>query len=140
LNGKYRLIAGNHDERLVEMIQGGSSYRDDQAKILSKFEWVKETYFIRNAKGHVLAHLHHYPIGSWLAHHKGTYMLHGHSHGQYRRSIPMTFDGGRIIDMGIDCHNYRPVPWERVCEILDVVTVYNHDNFEKRATLNGDRL
>ena len=40
----------------------------------------------------------HYPLAIWDKSHRGSYMLHGHSHGGYNPEF------GRILDVGIDNH------------------------------------
>ena len=42
---------------------------------------------------------------------KGLAMVHGHTHGQYRRR-------GRMVDVGVDAWGGAPVAYERVVELL----------------------
>lgn len=44
----------------------------------------------------------HYPLAEWEASHHGALQLHGHSHGNHS-------GGGRLLDVGIDCHEYFPI-------------------------------
>lgn len=46
----------------------------------------------------------HYPIARWDKWHKGSWNIHGHSHGLYRKDeLPWQ------TDAGVDCWNYGPV-------------------------------
>lgn len=44
----------------------------------------------------------HYPMAVWDRKHYGAWHLHGHSHGNYKGE-------GLILDVGIDCHAFKPV-------------------------------
>lgn len=50
----------------------------------------------------------HYPMRTWNLGHYGAWMLHGHSHGN------LVDQSGKILDVGVDCHGYRPVSLEAV--------------------------
>lgn len=52
-------------------------------------------------------HLSHYPIADWDRMHSGGIHLHGHSHGTYQQK-------GNILDVGVDCHNFRPITLEEI--------------------------
>lgn len=54
----------------------------------------------------------HYPFAVWDRKHYGSWHLHGHSHGKYKGE-------GKILDVGVDCHNFYPVSLEQVREIMD---------------------
>ena len=45
----------------------------------------------------------HFPLAEWEGKHHGTIHLHGHSHGAFH-------DVGRSIDVGVDSHDFRPIP------------------------------
>lgn len=84
LNGNKYFIKGNHCD----------------AKILDK---LKQEGFISNwfdykeiKIGNTKTVLFHFPIASWNGQHRGSWHLHGHSHGNY--FIPK----GKILDVGID--------------------------------------
>ena len=49
----------------------------------------------------------HYPLAQWDRKHHGAWHLHGHSHGNY-------VGEGKILDVGVDCHNFYPVSEEKV--------------------------
>lgn len=84
LNGRKHLVSGNHDfpihksPELKAMFASARDYRELNIKgIVSK------------------ACLFHFPIASWHGMGKGSWMLHGHSHGSYK---PV----GKCVDVGVD--------------------------------------
>jgi len=54
----------------------------------------------------------HYPFAHWDREHYGSIHLHGHSHGKHVAS-------GKILDVGVDCHNFYPISLEEVAEIME---------------------
>jgi hypothetical protein len=53
----------------------------------------------------------------------GPWMLYGHSHGN------LIDIGGKTIDVGVDCHNYRPISRGEVDAIMEMrenVSVDHH--------------
>lgn len=57
--------------------------------------------------------LSHYPMITWNKAHHGSFMLHGHCHGSLR--YPFV---GKILDVGVDVHSYKPISYEQVKKIL----------------------
>lgn len=84
LNGNKVLIAGNHDHHARKL--GWMSIHD---------------YMEINYEGSPLT-LCHYPFAVWNGSHHGAVNLHGHSHGTYPAS-------GHQLDVGVDCHAYKPL-------------------------------
>lgn len=80
LNGNKKFIRGNHDDKDVLKKSG--------------FEWYDLKGCQLSDKTHVV--MCHYPLAIWDNHHRGSYMLHGHSHGGYKPEF------GRILDVGLD--------------------------------------
>lgn len=83
LQGDKILIAGNHDQRNLQ-----------DPSFVACFQQVHNYLEIQH-RGHLIC-MFHYPIWDWNKCHRGTIMLHGHTHGNCP-SIP-----GRIIDVGYD--------------------------------------
>jgi calcineurin-like phosphoesterase family protein len=54
----------------------------------------------------------HYAMRTWNQSHRGAWMLHGHSHGS------LTDVGGKIMDVGVDCHEGWPVSLEEVQQYM----------------------
>ena len=52
----------------------------------------------------------HYPLAVWDRKHYGSWHLHGHSHCNYESLDPED----KIMDVGVDCMNFKPVSIEDV--------------------------
>lgn len=107
LNGTIHLICGNHDRDAVKS---------------ANFAWIGDYKSIQ-VDGQKIV-LFHYPIRSWHGVHRSSWHLHGHSHGNLADN-----GGGKILDVGVDCWDYKPVSFEQVKEVLDkkpVVSVDHH--------------
>lgn len=101
LNGNKWLIVGNHD----------------RAEVTKNMRWnqVKDYHEIKIDLGGIHKQrivMSHYPMRSWNQMHRGAWMLHGHSHGS------LTDIGGRIMDVGVDCHGYRPISVDEIAEFM----------------------
>lgn len=100
LNGTKVLVAGNHDRK---------GYPEG-------FEEVCD-YRVLRVEGEKLV-LFHFPISSWEGMHRGSWHLHGHSHGSHRYSWPMSRVHGKRMDVGVDCHDFTPVSFAQVKAIM----------------------
>jgi calcineurin-like phosphoesterase family protein len=92
LNGQKWLISGNHDR--------------DEVKKNPRWTMVKDYHEIRvdlGGKHKQRIVLFHYAMRVWNQMHRGAWLLHGHSHG----NLPDI--GGKSLDVGVDCHDFRPV-------------------------------
>jgi calcineurin-like phosphoesterase family protein len=99
LNGTLFLVRGNHDRRLSR------GFTDDY------FAWDTDLHEMKVDGQDVV--LCHYPIASWNKMAYGSWMLHGHCHGRYRK------DHKKILDVGWDSAfqrlgRYRLFTWEDV--------------------------
>lgn len=106
LNGKLRLITGNHDKKIWRSVQD----RFEEIHFGYHEIWVKEQFVT----------MCHYPIWEWNAINRGSYHLHGHLHGR-PHGIP-----GRILDVGIDNHNLKPFSWEEIVSFMDTREIRTH--------------
>jgi calcineurin-like phosphoesterase family protein len=102
LNGSKHLILGNHDKKRINDVHK------------KKFIWVKDLHTIKVPDldvlgGNQLIALCHYPLLSWDRMHYGSWMLHGHCHGNMRYPFK-----GRILDVGVDAWGYKPVSYEQI--------------------------
>ena len=94
LKGKKYLVAGNHDK------------------------FPRETYLnlgFEDATDYLEFHLEgrlvvcsHYPILEWNGFYRGSWHLHGHVHGKGSHFSK------RVLDVGVDCHNFTPLRWREV--------------------------
>jgi len=96
LNGRKILIKGNHDKKPT--LDDGWNEIYDILEI--KF---KEQLII----------LCHFPLLVWNKSHYKSWHLHGHCHG----SLPDDSYSLRI-DVGVDCHDYFPISFDRVEELM----------------------
>lgn len=92
LNGRLHLVAGNHDPK--------------QIRKLDRWESVSD-YLERRIDGQKLI-MSHYPMLTWKNAHHGSWMLHGHSHGNIVETTTRT-------DVGIDTTtDLAPISWPEV--------------------------
>lgn len=94
------LVLGNHDKRI----------RRNPSKYKSLFNQICELTKIRVHGQEII--LCHYSMRVWDKAHYGTWQLYGHSHG----SIP---DYNKSFDVGVDCHDYKPISFDQVGNIMD---------------------
>jgi len=97
LNGTIYLILGNHDKKPVKAASG--------------FAWKRDYACIYIGKQKIV--LSHYAHRVWDCKHYGSYHLYGHSHG----TLPDD-EGSYSIDIGVDSHNFTPISYEQVREIM----------------------
>ncbi len=62
--------------------------------------------------------LSHYPLMSWNGIGHGAWMLHGHVHGRIKTSLPTEYDGGKILDVGVESCP-EPLSFAEIKEIMD---------------------
>ena len=103
LNGKIRLIQGNHDKwvKKIDII-------DPDRKI----EWVKSYHQEKFTIGNIVypVVMMHFPIHKWDKCHFGSYHFHGHSHG----TIDSDNSNIRRYDVGVDANGatFTPISLE----------------------------
>lgn len=105
LNGKKFLIKGNHDKKITLKLPWEKVYDVLHLKIRTIPGW-------HNTPKEVF--LSHYSHRVWNKSFHGVGHLWGHSHGGmdfYRRSF----------DVGVDCHNFYPISWEKVDAYFDAI-------------------
>ena len=110
LNGRITLIMGNHDKAI----------RRDQDFINRFFNVVD--YLELTIEGQKMV-LSHYPMMTWNGSGRGSWMLHGHCHG----NLKYPFEA-KIHDVGIDPNNYFPLSFPDLKRILDkkAISVIDH--------------
>ena len=62
----------------------------------------------------------HYPILEWNRCHHGSWMLHGHCHGNLG---PSEF---KRLDVGVDCHNMELLSLDDISTIMKDKQVWKH--------------
>lgn len=101
MNGRKILIVGNHDIPFLK-----------HADFTSCFAEIHHLLSIKLNKQYI--QLCHYPLEIWDRAHYGSFMLHGHSHG----NLPDNPNKLRI-DVGVDAQNYMPLSFEDVQSIME---------------------
>lgn len=107
LNGNIFLIKGNHEKAVM-----------GKASIRGKFGWVKDYYELKvpdedDSQGKQKICLFHYSQRSWNGAFRGSWHLFGHSHGKLDNE-----PWGLSFDVGVDSHDFTPVSYEEVKEIM----------------------
>ena len=111
LNGKIHYVLGNHDDE-----------RD--IKSLGRFESVEDYIHLSildtdNPKKWQNIMLFHYAILQWDKAHHDSFHLHGHSHGSLMKDKEYAWYYKRkVLDIGCNMHNYTPLSYQEVKEIM----------------------
>lgn len=101
LNGQVHLIYGNHDAKRLQFLKGFAD--------LKPYKEVKV--------GDQKIILCHYAFRVWNGCHRGTWNLHGHSHGSLKRDLSL-----KQFDVGVDCWAYAPISYEEVVREMEKST------------------
>lgn len=112
LNGQKFLIKGNHD-------------RTENLNQLKEDNLIQDWYDYKEIKiNNNKVILFHFPISSWHQQHRGSFHLHGHSHGSASHLK------GKILDVGVD-NIYNLVGEHRFLNEFDVI--YYMQNRDKHT-------
>jgi len=105
LNGQIHLVRGNHDSKQIGQL---APYFD------GVFDYLEIDVADDDAhQGWQHITLCHYALRVWNRSHHGSYSLYGHSHGTL-----LDDPNSRSFDVGVDCHDYKPISYQRVKEIM----------------------
>lgn len=99
LNGKIILIRGNHDKLKSDLVK-------------ARFESIHD--YLELKINNQLIVMCHYPFLRWNKGHRGSWSIHGHSHG----GINQLNKGTRRLDVGVDTHNFYPYSYGEVKEYM----------------------
>ena len=106
-------IWGNHDDAL----------RDNPKVAHELFSSVHEVLDVKvNGQG---IRLFHEPILEWTGFWRGVWHLFGHVHGNLSH-----MPGALAIDVGVDCHDYKPVSFEQLKVIMENRKKFNAKSVE----------
>lgn len=103
LNGTRWLMEGNHDDELVYQLV-------PHAKQMHEVKW----------DGHKIVACH-YPMLSWPGSFHGSTTVHGHTHQKHQLTLPPK----KIIHIGVDSWDFRPVSAEQI--VVLAATLENND-------------
>lgn len=93
LHGRKHLVVGNNDPE----------------DVVAMTDWVSVAHYAELVADDRFVVLCHYPFRTWNRQHRGAINLHGHSHGRLK-PLPRQFD------VGVDVHDFRPVPFSAFFE------------------------
>ena len=104
--GRIYFVLGNHDKALRQLAK-----TDFNSYVNKPIEFLPDLSEI-NIGGQQIV-LCHYAMRTWRKSHYGRYHLYGHSHGSLKDDIHSL-----SFDVGVDCHDYKPINMDRVIEIM----------------------
>lgn len=105
LYGNIKIILGSHDSHWY-----AEDYNDGRVSMLGRMH-VMDTLYRKD--GHAISlTLNHYAMRSWPLSHYGSWHLFGHHHGKLESY-------GKSFDVGVDCHNFRPIEIKEVKTLMD---------------------
>lgn len=111
LNGTIHFIYGNHDRAISDFRRLMQTDEEIRRKYENKIKFLG--FYNKVYIDNQMVILIHYAMRVWEASHYGSYQLYGHSHG----SLPDN-PNALQMDVGVDCHNYTPITFEKVKEIM----------------------
>lgn len=112
-------VFGNHCKYLRK--------REDLSDLFSWYGDYLEMYF-----GQKLIVMCHYPLAVWNENGDGSWMIHGHCHGNYHPGLPTTLNEGKILDIGWDVFK-RPVSIKEISEIMQLKNFKQTDHHNPRT-------
>jgi calcineurin-like phosphoesterase family protein len=115
LNGTIHVINGNHDRwKVVKNLNIASIQNMLEIKVLDSS--VENHRF----DGRQPISLCHYPLLVWDKHHAGSWHLHGHCHHNLVNNGQHTeYYKRKVIDVGTNGHNYTPLSYDDVKNIMN---------------------
>lgn len=114
LMGQKYLVFGNHDKRLRK-----------ERDFLAQWIWSKDFAEIKVGDQKIV--LCHYAMLTWNQSHRGSWNLHGHSHGSLKDD-----PGALRTDVGVDCWDYTPVHYDVLKDLMSKRTFKPMDHHGKR--------
>jgi calcineurin-like phosphoesterase family protein len=124
LKGKIHHIMGNHDTN-KDMVKLGrfEHVHEYGTEIMVKDDTITE----KRSDGHQHIIMSHYPILSWNRSHYGSWMLHGHCHGNLMKGN-LDYYKRKVMDVGCNVINYTPISYREVKTIMDKRIISSVDN------------
>ena len=111
LNGTKYLIIGNHEKDAL----GKEYIREHWTGIYDIAEIFVPDDEITYKEQHIV--MCHYPMIAWNAGHRGSWQLFGHVHGGLSNKGEIKH-GVSQMDVGVDCHDFYPISYQQVKEII----------------------
>ncbi len=138
LTGQIKFVPGGHDLSWMKDLGFKPNETGFLPRPYHKHEILPMLHFLKmkidgleaqaGAKKRSLLVLCHYPLFSWERSHKGSWHLHGHSHGglgkanRYQKivkSLPSTLEDFHTLDVGVDATwDFYPVHMQTIVDKL----------------------
>lgn len=130
LNGRIIVVPGGHDHQWVRFTIPHKDNPDSPSMYFSNNKPIEfaPPLFTLEYEDKIIV-LCHYPMLSWDKSHYGSWHLHGHIHSvdgyafpSADRQLPPKSKGGvngLRLDVGVDAHNYYPISFDEVQEIME---------------------
>lgn len=103
MRGHKRLILGNHDYRHV-----------NQVEFTRYFETIKEVEIVWD--GDRTVHLMHYPMLAWWNKRRGSYHVHGHTHGDRGPDFEVLREQENALSSCLEVNNFEPCTLDELIE------------------------
>ena len=116
LNGQKWLLCGNHDRDEIK-----------QSKLWTMVKDYHEGKFDLGGIHKQRVVLSHYSMRVWNQMHRGSWMLHGHSHG----NLPDI--GGLTMDVGVDCRGLAPISLHEVAAFMGGREFVRRDHHDRET-------
>jgi calcineurin-like phosphoesterase family protein len=117
LNGIIHFRPGNHDK----VVHQNKSL---QSRFASMF--AKQELYLHAGIEKYAATIEHFPALTWNKARHGAWMLHGHCHGSMRYPWP----DQKILDVGVDVHNWTPISVDEIAKIMATRAYTSLDHHE----------
>lgn len=110
LNGQKVLILGNHEKTVMNKFYNINEF---DGGIYNRLEIRVMDSEVSNEFQDII--LSHYTMFTWNKSHRGSWQLFGHVHGMLDNNEALS---PNQIDVGVDSHNFTPISYEKVKEII----------------------
>lgn len=110
LNGNKVLILGNHEKTVMSKEYNRNHFNGGIYERLEIRVMDKE---VSNEFQDII--LSHYTMFTWNKSHRGSWQLFGHVHGTLDNNPTLS---PNQIDVGVDSHDFTPISYEKVKEII----------------------
>ena len=120
LNGTIHYVMGNHDKMDDIKKIGKFSSVQDYLEVRIKHNQPDPSHIGALVRVETLFCCMHYPIFEWNKKHRGSYHVHGHSHGNIHHGEESGYyEGRRVMDVGCMLNNYTPFSYTEIMDKLN---------------------
>jgi calcineurin-like phosphoesterase family protein len=125
INGKKKIVWGNHDTKLRE----SSSFHQSRALIGAVWEgdYLEFDHKFQDRKYKIV--VSHYPFLTWNRAHHGAINLHGHGHAPFERRNTQG-ENVRQMDIGVDGCFMMPHNMDDICSEMSRREIHKHGHHD----------